>query len=297
MKRTFLISALALAAPLFANAQAYKLAVTAIGVNNSVQQGAAANGNQAALTRVAETVESQLIDALHQQRKFEIIGRDALAMQAAREETDFASSGIVDVTAPGASERFRVLGAEYILVAEVNDFQDQSQTVPMPGSGKTMVLRTIRLGTSARIYNASTMKLLESANFQFEEKDLEEQLDAVSKSTGRSSDHLYYKVARSAAEKAALRVVDVLYPARVLSKNGPMVTISRGDGANIARGQKWDVFALGKELIDPDTGMSLGQEEVYIGQVEVVRVNPNFSQAKILEDYGIEEKSILRLSE
>jgi hypothetical protein len=54
------------------------------------------------------------------------------------------------------------------------------------------------------------------------------------------------------------------------------------------------VFAVGKELIDPDTQEVLGKEEVEIGKVRITDVLPKFSKASILEDRGIAEGAILR---
>ena len=58
--------------------------------------------------------------------------------------------------------------------------------------------------------------------------------------------------------------------------------------------QVWRVFAVGKELIDPDTKEVLGKEEVEIGKVRVTDVLPKFSKASIVEDRGIAEGALLR---
>jgi hypothetical protein len=76
-----------------------------------------------------------------------------------------------------------------------------------------------------------------------------------------------------------------------------MVTINRGDGTGIKEGQTWDVFAPGEELIDPDTGESLGSEEIPMGKVRVIAVTPKFARATVVEDYGIDKLHILRLSD
>ena len=53
-------------------------------------------------------------------------------------------------------------------------------------------------------------------------------------------------------------------------------------------------FALGEELIDPDTKESLGREEVKVGKVKISQVNPKTSLATILEDTGIDTGAVLR---
>jgi hypothetical protein len=89
-------------------------------------------------------------------------------------------------------------------------------------------------------------------------------------------------------------VADVIYPPRVVSKIDKQVTISRGEGTGVLVGQIWDVFALGAEMTDPDTGASLGREELKVGQVRISRVNPKTSQADILSDTGVDKGALLR---
>jgi hypothetical protein len=104
-------------------------------------------------------------------------------------------------------------------------------------------------------------------------------------------------VARDMADKIANRVTDVVFPAKIISKIDKQVTINRGDGTGIAVDQVWNVFALGNEMIDPDTKESLGRAEVKVGQVKINSVLPKVSTAEILgEDTGIAEGTIVRMS-
>ena len=107
-------------------------------------------------------------------------------------------------------------------------------------------------------------------------KDIE-QLMNQSVRDGSFSDALLRKIAEEMGSKTANRVVDVIYPAKVIALTGPQATINRGDGTGIKKGQMWDVVALGEEMIDPDTGESLGGSEVKVGSLRIDRVTPKFS--------------------
>jgi hypothetical protein len=98
------------------------------------------------------------------------------------------------------------------------------------------------------------------------------------------------------AERIAIHVTDVIFPIKVLIKNDKEVTINRGEGAGVAVGDTFNVFALGKQLIDPDTGEKLGNQEVNVGKVKITEVDPKFSKAQVLEDTGIDQGAILRKS-
>ena len=80
----------------------------------------------------------------------------------------------------------------------------------------------------------------------------------------------------------------------MLSKRDKQITINRGDGTDIAVGQIWNVFAVGEELIDPDTKESLGREEILVGKVKITSVLPKTSTAEIIEDLGIDKVAVLR---
>ena len=101
-------------------------------------------------------------------------------------------------------------------------------------------------------------------------------------------------VSRDMAEKIANRLADVIFPAKIIAKRDKEVTINRGEGGGVAIGDTFNVFALGEEMIDPDTKESLGREEVKVGKVKITQVNPKTSIADVLDDTGVDKGAILR---
>ena len=77
-------------------------------------------------------------------------------------------------------------------------------------------------------------------------------------------------------------VVESLYPIRILSDSGDNLIIGQG-GDSVRVGQKFSIFKLGKELKDPYTNESLGQEETRLGLFQVTEVRPKFSYGNIIE--------------
>ena len=148
----------------------------------------------------------------------------------------------------------------------------------------------------ARIYDvADGGKLIESANFQLDNKNVEE-LMSQSVRSGLYSSELLRQIADEMGSQTANRVVDVIYPAKVIALTGPQATINRGDGTGIAAGQIWEVFAAGEEMIDPDTGESLGSSEVKVGSLRIDRVTPKFSSGTLTENFGVTKGAIVRPS-
>ncbi|MGB0786210.1 MAG: hypothetical protein ACPGRH_08655 [Alphaproteobacteria bacterium] len=262
-------------------AQRKVLAVSAVKINDAIVIDARESKSTNSLKRVAQAIDGQFINALNGTRKFEIIARSDL--DSLMEEGGFTGSGL------------QVKGSDYIIVPTIDDFQDVLERATFKGIGKTAEKRKIRLGMVARIYDANKGNLVEATNFQLDNNFAEQLFQNASRS-GSFSDTMLRQIAEEMSDKMANRVVDVIYPARVVSLIGNQATINRGDGTGIAIGQVWEIFALGEEMIDPDTGESLGSSEFSVGKIKIQRVNPNFTNALIIDDYGITKGSIARPS-
>ncbi|MDR2675079.1 MAG: hypothetical protein LBC18_09480 [Opitutaceae bacterium] len=254
------------------------VAVSKIKVLPAVAEAAARK--KISMDRVAQSLDSQLVAALQATRKYEIVAR--------------SDAGALVEEAAATGRAFSFGDADYLLVATVDDFQDVSQTADFGWSGKA-TRRIIRLSTVAKIYDAKTGKINETANFQ-ETKTLAEEKQAAVAEDGDLSDSLLVEMSRGISEKIAGKVVDIGYPARVIGITGAQITISRGEGSGIAVGQMWEIFATGETLVDPDTGAVLGAEEISVGKIRITRVTPKFSVGKIEgENLGIAKLNIVRL--
>jgi len=284
LRSLFLASAgLAIAAGLSAQTTATglkKIAISDVRPIGSLVESTTAAGRKNSLDRVVQSLDSQLMDRVQNTRKFEVIARSDMA--SILKEADFSAGN------------FQVSGVDYLLVTTVGDFQDYAETREFAALGKSASWRVIRLGLVGKIYDGQTGKLIESTNIPVELKEQTEN-GANSTKNGDLSDSLLQKTAFMAADVIAARVTDVIYPARIVSKIDRMVTISRGEGSGVEIGQVWDAFALGEELVDPDTGASLGREELLVGKIRITRVNPKTSQAEIISDTGIDKGALLRL--
>jgi curli biogenesis system outer membrane secretion channel CsgG len=285
----------ALLLPALASAQEGKatLAVSAIKPTPSLAASVKPD-KKAQMGRIIESLDSQLIDRINATRKFDVVGRSDLADVI--KEQDLGASGNVD--AKTAAQAGKLTGAKYLLVTTVDDFQDYVETAKFEGTGRSATKRVFRLSVVGKVYDATTGKLLESANFQTGNDDFKriQEERSYSVKDGELSDEMMVAVARDLAQKVATRIADVVFPAKVLLKRDKEVTINRGEGGGVAVGDVFNVYALGEELTDPDTKESLGRDEVKVGRVKITQVNPKTSMADILDDTGIDKGAILRKS-
>ena len=184
--------------------------------------------------------------------------------------------------------------ADYVLTIRVDSFNDRQETRKFASLGKTMQARVVEASAVAKVTVGSTGLVVGTANIQVSVRDGESRSQNTVGRVGEASDDLINQATRELANKLSMRAVDFIYPARLLATRGQIVTINRNDQAGIKVGQVWEVLAQGDALVDPDTGDVI-KEEVYVGKVEVVRVTPQYSQAKIVEDFGIDKGAVVRL--
>jgi hypothetical protein len=134
---------------------------------------------------------------------------------------------------------------------------------------------------------------MESMSVMVEKKD--DRMDATDLSTNaEQTDVLLLETTHEAAERIATRLADRVFPVKVVVKRDRQITVNRGEGGGLEAGQLWNVFAIGEELIDPDTHESLGREEVLVGKARVISVLPKTSTAELLEDAGVDRGAVLR---
>src|ERR1039458_1620864 len=207
--------------------------------------------------RIIESLDSQLIDRINATRKFDVLGRSDLS--DVLKEQDLGASGNVD--AKTAAKAGKLTGAKYLLVTTVDDFQDYVEKATFEGTGRAATKRVFRLSVVGKVYDASTGKLLESANFQTGNdgfKQIQEERN-YSVKDGELSDEMMVAVSRDLAQKIANRIADVIFPAKVLLKRDKETTINRGEGGGLAAGDTVNGFAPGAGVSGPDTKAAIGR--------------------------------------
>lgn len=265
--------------------------VSKITVTPSLMQKMKAAGTSQTIARVLESFDSNLTAALAATRKFDVVTRSDF--DAVSTEIAFAESGNVNMADKNAARAGKIKGVEYILVTQVDDFQDYFSKANFPTLNKNAERRQLRFGAVIKLINSSTGSVMETVNLTISNQDINEKSLNVTES-GNLNDALISEISRAMAGKVAIRVADVLFPAKIMAKTGSIVTFNRGDGTGVKVGDWYEIFALGVELIDPDTGEKLGKEEVCVGKAEVTRVNPKYSQARLNSDSGVDKGQVMR---
>lgn len=251
------------------------------------------SGRTIELQSFTQALENRLTEALTSTRKFKVVARGDL--DAVLAEQNLAASGNLNPDDPQLAQRFRLAGVKSILLVTVDDFQDREETFRSEALGQSIGRRTIRVAAAAKLIDTTTGQVRESVSIPAVTQDDVRAVLAKLRTTADRADAIAPELARLVSARIAQRLVDARFPAKVLAKSPDgIVTFNRGDGSGVQTGQEWGVYAVGEALVDPDTGESLGSEEVLIGRAIVTEVEAKFAKARLLQDQGVERGAVLR---
>ncbi|PIR17444.1 MAG: hypothetical protein COV46_04140 [Deltaproteobacteria bacterium CG11_big_fil_rev_8_21_14_0_20_49_13] len=81
---------------------------------------------------------------------------------------------------------------------------------------------------------------------------------------------------------------------KVISSKGGRIYMNAGGSAGVKVGDTFTVYKAGEELVDPDSGASLGVEETLAGQMQISKVMPKFSIGMITSGGAFRQGDIVR---
>jgi hypothetical protein len=96
-------------------------------------------------------------------------------------------------------------------------------------------------------------------------------------------------------EKMINKLSSLPYQSRIMLIEGSTVIIRAGEKSKLAAGTKLGVYRAGQDLIDPETGRSMGKREKVIGEITLINhQNDRISETKITSGTGFVVGDIVR---
>lgn len=235
-----------------------------------------------------ERLWAELEASFRATRKLRVLSRDQEVIADIREEQQFAQSDLAKGDAAATGE----LGnANYLILPKVQDFKFYRSVKPLPNfDSKYTRQDSGLLQLTAQMVNTTTGQV--ETNFDLSAKFATSSQIVNTKAGAPDSTH-FTAMAKDVAAQLADQFVAAVFPMKVVQRTrANQVIINRGADGGVAMGEVLEVFFAGEELIDPDTGKSLGSSEEYVGKVEVVRINPKVTYAKIVEELDAQNSPI-----
>ena len=241
-------------------------------------------------------IEAIVIDSLSQTGRFRLVERTALG--SVLDEQDLATSG--RIAKPSGPATGNVLGAEYLVQVVITDYESNTsgksggaggllRKVPLLGGiggGKS----SGRIGLNVRLIDAETSEIIFTK--QIESVILETNLTFGG--IGFGSDAIlggfmssYSKTPIGQAVIAGINegVFELIKQVGAKPTEGSIVKADANQiytnlgSDSVSVGDVLRVMRMGEELIDPDTGISLGGSMTTIGEIQITQVQEKFSIA------------------
>lgn len=210
-------------------------------------------------TQFGQALRDRLLQHLTQSRRFAILDRDANAA--------YDREMALLLTDAPLTERVRVgqvLGADYVVVGRLRNVGAVRREQHLSLTGETIVHTSARGSLDFQVLEIATRQVRWAAN------------------VGVSNSGNLTAVLEEMAVRIGREITQTIYPMRIVRVLSPSEIILNQGGVTVTAGQRFRAMALGDELVDPYTRESLGQVEQEIGVVEVTRVDPRVSYARLI---------------
>lgn len=227
--------------------------------------------------RAIDLLSQSLVNEFTQSRRFAVLDREYEEVMA--KERNVWASG--DASVLERAKLGQRLGADYLVYGTVSSLWVNTKKTYIEMTDETVVETSGGASVEYRIMVPATGQVKWS--------------DTVSTSFHRDGGGggMESSMLKTLATKIVHESMEVIYPIRIINISGSKIYINQG-GKTVSKGDRFDVFSLGEELIDPYTNESLGQEEVKIGAIVVKQVKPKYAIAEVVSgDKGAFEKNYI----
>ena len=242
-------------------------------------------------------IEAIVTDTMNRTGRFRLVERAVLSDVLG--EQDLVTSG--RISQPSGAATGQVLGAELLVQVVITDYEDDTSGTSGGGGGLLRKVPLVggigvknskgRVGLNFRLIDATTSEVLHTKQI---ESVIKESGFTVA-GAGWTGDALlggfFSKYAKTPIGQAVIAginkgVYDLIQeigtrPAEgsVVKAEGNRVWLNIGD-EGVDMGDRLTVMSKGEELIDPETGISLGSSDTALGDIEIIQVAEKFSIAQ-----------------
>jgi curli biogenesis system outer membrane secretion channel CsgG len=224
--------------------------------------------------QIGNGVSDMLVTSLVESKQFIVIERNEL--DEVLKEQGLGQTGLV--TPQSAAKVGQLLGVQRIITGSVTEFGSKQNKVGggIGGFNLGVSSTTARVTVDLRIINVNTGEITMAKTGEGEDNTTG--LDNVGVQdidfhNSSSWDNTQLgKAAREAVNECVDYIVedmqDLPWEGKIIKADGATVYMKPGSKGGVEPGMVFTIYRPGEELIDPDTGISLGSEESKIGEIQ-----------------------------
>lgn len=265
--------------------------ISKVKVLDSVKALAQRNKFSLELDRQAESLNTELINAINSLSIFQIVERDR--KDDLELEQAYASVA-VDPNDKDAAKMFQMSGAKFILLPEINAFEVSENRTNYHAIQRTTVSRSVFSSVIVKIVDTTTGKILSvSPSVQLKSGE-SATLQRMGANVATDKTILY--LSKDMANMLSKKIATYLRPAKVLVVRGSEVMINRGSSLGFKENVNVDFYAT-EDIEDEDSGETY-QDEVHVGSGVITRGDDKKSFAKLTgENLGVAKGCVVKVKE
>ena len=201
-------------------------------------------------------------------KKFQVLARQDMNSIRAEETID--------------SKYSEFQSADYLITPTIIDFHDRFVDVPVEGSQFMARKKSFILSLEIKVHNVKEKRIMETYNAKITESDLDPNFRNMDPNQTMSDLYLN-DICQKISFKVVRGLMDIVFPARVVSVEEDLIYIDRGRESGIKEGDMFEIRSKGSAIKDPDTGKILGYKGKTIGIIKVVDiVGANLSECEVV---------------
>jgi hypothetical protein len=226
-------------------------------------------------SNIASDIQAKVGEALVQTHRFTVLDRTADAQ--INQEIGLIQSG--NATVADTARLGQQLAADLIVIPTINRFEYVRHEQSLRLANRTLVSYSGGGEVSFRVVNAATGQMVMSQSFKYDFPSTSPTTLGISVDGNTLAANMMDAVDHNIVSS----ILQSTYPLSVVQVQGRNVVINQG-GEAVEQGATYQAVTLGKPIVDPQSGQSLGPTETPCCSVQIDRVTPNLSYGHIVED-------------
>jgi curli biogenesis system outer membrane secretion channel CsgG len=221
----------------------------------------------------------RLVAGLTQTNKFAVLDRESIVDFTREKEMLFS----FDAPLGEQAKLAETLGADYLLAGTITQAEIERIDRYLRAANYTTRKFKARFNFDYRLVDSSTKQVILASNAQkyLEDEQVRKLADEQNPAEWDSAQVRDAFISLVANDVIAA-IIDRVYPIRVAAIQEDGQVILNQGGQRMKNGMLLDVFTMGTEVIDNDTGESLGRIESHVATIEIQSIAHTLSAAKIV---------------
>ena len=221
----------------------------------------------------------RLVAGLTQTNKFAVLDRESIVDFTREKEMLFS----FDAPLGEQAKLAETLGADYLLAGTISQAQIERIERYLSAANYTSRKFKARFNFDYRLVDSATKQVVLASNAQKYLEDeqvraLADEQNPVEWDSAQVRDAFISLVAND----VIAAIIDRVYPIRVAALQADGQVILNQGGQRMKNGMLLDVYTMGEDVFDSDTGESLGRIESHVATLEIQKVTYTMSIAKVV---------------